>query len=91
MLAPSIRAIDLRISPQGITLVTCNSFKKFEDGLIGMKHPERCSLTIPNNLFENKLEVVANLSKQIPVQDKGVFGLIIKINGRTWFDGRGRS
>jgi len=59
LLAPNIRAIDLRISPWAITLITYNSFEKFEDGSFGMKHLEKCSLTIPDSSFEGKWEVVA--------------------------------
>ncbi len=38
LLAPNIRAIDLRISPRAIAAITSNNFKNPNDGSFGMKH-----------------------------------------------------
>jgi hypothetical protein len=59
LLAPNIKAIDLRISPWAITLITYNSFEKFENGSFGMKYFEKCSLTILDSPFEGKWEILA--------------------------------
>jgi hypothetical protein len=55
LLTPNIRAIDLRISPQAIVVVTTwNNFKNLKDGSFNMKHLERYSYTIPKNPPEDK-------------------------------------
>jgi len=58
MLNPSIRATDLRISPQE-TIITIWNSKNLKNGSFGVKHPERCSYTIPKNTFEDKWGRVA--------------------------------
>jgi len=47
LLAPITKAINLGISPQTIIIATWNSFENPEDGSFGMKHPKKCSYTIP--------------------------------------------
>jgi hypothetical protein len=47
LLAPNIMAINLRIPPRIIS-------KTYEDGSFGIKHPERCSYTIPESLPGDK-------------------------------------
>jgi hypothetical protein len=57
MLTPSTMVIDLKISHQtqqpGIIL------KKTEDGSSSMKHPKKCSYTIPKNPLEDKQGAMA--------------------------------
>jgi hypothetical protein len=53
-LAPSIRAINLKISPWAIVIVAWNNFENLEDGSSGMNHPKRCSYTVPENPHEGK-------------------------------------
>jgi hypothetical protein len=59
LLAPNIRAIDLKISPQTTITTTWNNFENLEDGSSSMKHFEKCSNTIPGNPPEDKWRVVA--------------------------------
>ncbi len=47
LLDPSIRAIDFKISPWITITTTWNNFENHEDGSSGVKHPKRCSYTIP--------------------------------------------
>jgi hypothetical protein len=54
LLAPSTRAIDLRIFPRTIIVITWNNFKNLEDGSSSMKHPDRCSYTILESPHEDK-------------------------------------
>jgi len=41
--APNIKAIDLKMPPQAIAVITKNNSKNFEDGFFGMKHFLKCS------------------------------------------------
>jgi hypothetical protein len=59
MLAPNIRAIDLKTSPWATTTTAWNNFKNLKDGSFGMKHPKRCSSTIPHNPPKHKWGVMA--------------------------------
>jgi hypothetical protein len=43
LLAPSIRATYLRISPWATIIVAWNNFENLEDGFSNMKYHERCS------------------------------------------------
>ncbi len=54
MLAPNIMAIDLKISPPKTTTTIWNNSKNPEDGSSNMKHPKRCSYTIPKNPPKDK-------------------------------------
>jgi hypothetical protein len=56
-----------------------------------MKHLERCSYTIPENLFKNKWGVVAKAWANNPIQNQNGFKLIIQIVGRTRSEGGGCS
>jgi hypothetical protein len=58
LLAPTIRATNLRITPQAIAY---NNSKNFKDGASSMKHLEKCSYTIPKNPPENKWGIVAKV------------------------------
>jgi hypothetical protein len=58
LLTPSIKAINIRISPQTTTPIAWNNFQNFEDTSSGMKHLERCSYTIPKNSPKNKWGVM---------------------------------
>jgi len=48
-----------------------------------MKHLERCSYTIPENLFKNKWGVVAKAWANNPIQNQNGFKLIIQ---NSWRD-----
>jgi hypothetical protein len=59
LLAPSIKAIDLRISPQVIALVACNSFEKFEDmsfGLSALQTKDATNIYIYIYIFHKLVE-----------------------------------
>jgi hypothetical protein len=59
LLASNTKATDLRISPQVTTATVWNNFENLEDGSSGMKHPERCSYTIPKNPPKDKWGTMA--------------------------------
>jgi hypothetical protein len=61
LLAPSIRATDLGISPQATTIVAWNNYENPEDGSSSMKHPKRCSYTIPKIPSKDKWGVMARV------------------------------
>ncbi len=60
LLTPSIKATDLKITPQATTTIW-NNFENPKDGSSSMKHLSRCSYTIPETPFENKWGVVAEV------------------------------
>jgi hypothetical protein len=43
LLAPNIKAINLKVSPWAIVAAISNNFENLEDGSFGMKHLEKCS------------------------------------------------
>jgi hypothetical protein len=58
LLAPNIRAIDLRIFQWATIVIAWNNSKNLKDGSSNMKHPERCSYTIPNIPPKDKCRTV---------------------------------
>jgi hypothetical protein len=58
LLAPNIKATNLRISPQATTKSSWNNFENHEDGFYGMNHPKKCSYTILKSSPKNKWGVV---------------------------------
>jgi hypothetical protein len=43
LVASNTKATELKISPWATMPTTWNIFENLEDGLFGMKHPEKCS------------------------------------------------
>ncbi len=60
LLAPNIRATNLRISPQVATTTTWNNSENPKDWSSNMKHLERYSYTILESPLEDKWGVEAN-------------------------------
>jgi hypothetical protein len=55
-----------------------NNFENLNDCSASMKHLERCSYIIPENLFKDKWEAMVKAWANNPIQDKNGLRLIIQ-------------
>ncbi len=90
LLAPSIKATDLGISPRATTTIAWNNFENLEDGSFGMKHPEKCSYTIPKNAQDDKWGAKAKAwVNKVIFRTKMCLGWKLKTGGRIRSEGGG--